>query len=97
MNSSRRGAVHGFRLESLNKITETKSHDRKQTLLNYIVHMVEKVFPNVLTFYEDLDIHAACSGKFLLLVRVIRNRDIKTCAQNLRTFTPVLVHYAPFG
>ena len=63
MNSSRRGAVHGFKLESLTRITDTRSHDKKQTLLNYIVHMVEKVFPNVLTFHEDLDIHAACSGR----------------------------------
>lgn len=62
MNSSRRGAVHGFKLESLTRITDTRSHDKKQTLLNYIVHMVEKVFPNVLTFHEDLDIHTACSG-----------------------------------
>lgn len=62
MNSSRRGAAHGFKLESLSKITDTKSQDKKQTLLNYIVHVVEKVFPNVLTFHEDLDIHTACTG-----------------------------------
>ncbi len=63
MNSSRRGAVHGFKLESLVKIVDIKSCDRKQTLLNYITHVTEKVFPNVLTFYEDLDIHSACSGR----------------------------------
>ena len=62
MNSSRRGAAHGFKLESLSKITETKSQDKKQTLLNYMVHVVEKVFPNVLTFHEDLEISTACSG-----------------------------------
>ena len=62
MNSSRRGAAHGFKLESLNRIADTRSYDKKQTLLNYMVHMVEKVFPNVLTFHEDLDVHTACSG-----------------------------------
>ncbi len=63
MNSSRRGAAHGFKLESLSKMTDTKSQDRKQTLLSYMVHVVEKVFPNVLTFHEDLDIQHACSGR----------------------------------
>ena len=62
MNSSRRGAAHGFKLESLGKIAEMKSHDKKQTLLSYMVHVVEKVFPNVVTFHEDLDIQPACSG-----------------------------------
>ena len=62
MNSSRRGAAYGFKLESLGKITDTKSRDKKQTLLHYIVHVVEKVFPNVLTFHEELDIDTACSG-----------------------------------
>ena len=62
MNSSRKGAAHGFRLESLTKISETKSQDKKQTLLSYIAHVVEKVFPNVLTFHEDLDVLNACSG-----------------------------------
>lgn len=67
MNSSRKGAAHGFKLESLTRITETKSQDKRQTLLNYIAHVVEKIFPNVLTFYEDLDIQNACSGMLMYL------------------------------
>jgi len=62
MNSSRKRPAHGFRLESLTKISETKSQDRQQTLLSYIAHVVEKVFPNVLTFYEDLELQNACKG-----------------------------------
>lgn len=36
--------------------------DRKQTLLHYIVHVVEMVYPNVLSFYDDLNIDEACMG-----------------------------------
>ena len=62
MNSSRKRPAHGFRLESLTKIAETKSQDKQQTLLSYIAHVVEKVFPNVLTFYEDLELQDAYKG-----------------------------------
>ncbi len=44
--------------------------DRKQTLLHYIVHVVEMVYPNVLTFYDDLSVDKACQG---------RSRDKRTC------------------
>ena len=42
---------------------DTKSLDRKQTLLHYITHVVESVYPHVLSFYEDLDIEEACKGR----------------------------------
>ena len=54
--------AYGFKLDSLAKIKETRSQDKQQTLLNYIAHMVEKVYPNILTFYDDLEIQAACKG-----------------------------------
>ena len=48
---------------------DTKTQDRKQTLLNYITHIVETLYPNVLSFYEDLSISEACEG-------TIHNEDI---------------------
>lgn len=87
MNSSRRGAVYGFRLESLSKVkmhltlhyiekylcvalvysvqlTDTRStYDKRQTLLHYIVHVVEKLYPHQLSFYDDLDIDEAAKGE----------------------------------
>lgn len=36
--------------------------DRQQTLLHYIVHVVEMVYPNVLSFYDDLSVDEACQG-----------------------------------
>ncbi|RVE55365.1 hypothetical protein OJAV_G00237080 [Oryzias javanicus] len=42
MNSSKRGAVYGFKLQSLDLLLETKSTDRKQTLLHYISNVVRE-------------------------------------------------------
>lgn len=41
-----------------------KSTDRKQTLLHYLTNIVEKLYPNVLSFYEDLIIDDACTGTY---------------------------------
>ena len=45
------------------QLLDTKTQDRKQTLLNYITHIVETLYPNVLSFYEDLSIDEACEGQ----------------------------------
>uniref|UniRef100_A0A4W6G178 Formin-like 2b n=1 Tax=Lates calcarifer TaxID=8187 RepID=A0A4W6G178_LATCA len=54
MNSSKRGAVYGFKLQSLDLLLETKSTDRKQTLLNYIANVVREKYPTVSLFYNEL-------------------------------------------
>ncbi len=45
------------------QLSGTKSLDRKQTLLHYIAHVVESVYPNVLSFHEELNIEKACQGR----------------------------------
>ncbi|XP_072926793.1 formin-like protein 1 isoform X1 [Hemitrygon akajei] len=54
MNSSKKGAVYGFRLQSLDLLLETKSTDRKQTLMNYIVDIIQKKYPELNTFHTEL-------------------------------------------
>uniref|UniRef100_A0A8C6L6Q5 Formin-like 2b n=1 Tax=Nothobranchius furzeri TaxID=105023 RepID=A0A8C6L6Q5_NOTFU len=54
MNSSKRGAVYGFKLQSLDLLLETKSTDRKQTLLHYIANVVQDKYPAVSPFYNEL-------------------------------------------
>uniref|UniRef100_A0A9J8CZD0 Formin-like 2b n=2 Tax=Cyprinus carpio TaxID=7962 RepID=A0A9J8CZD0_CYPCA len=54
MNSSKRGAVYGFKLQSLDLLLETKSTDRKQTLLHYIANVVKEKYPVVSVFYNEL-------------------------------------------
>ncbi|KAM8833277.1 disheveled-associated activator of morphogenesis 1-like [Synchiropus picturatus] len=55
MNKGQQGSAFGFRLSSLNKIADTKSSaDRNITLLNYIITILEKTFPNVLGINNEL-------------------------------------------
>uniref|UniRef100_A0A8C0BY99 Formin like 2 n=1 Tax=Buteo japonicus TaxID=224669 RepID=A0A8C0BY99_9AVES len=54
MNSSKRGAVYGFKLQSLDLLLETKSTDRKQTLLHYISNVVKEKYQHVSLFYNEL-------------------------------------------
>ncbi|KAM4602205.1 formin-like protein 2 [Polymixia lowei] len=54
MNSSKRGAVYGFKLQSLDLLLDTKTTDRKQTLLHYISNVVREKYPAVSLFYNEL-------------------------------------------
>lgn len=54
MNSSKRGSVYGFKLQSLDLLQDTKSTDRKMTLLNYIALIGKEKYPEVATFYNEL-------------------------------------------
>ena len=45
------------------QLADTRStYDKKQTLLHYIAHVVEKLYPHQLSFYDDLDIDEAAKG-----------------------------------
>ncbi|KAF0046364.1 hypothetical protein F2P81_002893 [Scophthalmus maximus] len=54
MNSSKRGAVYGFKLQSLDLLLDTKSTDRKQTLLHYIANVVREKYSAVSLFFNEL-------------------------------------------
>lgn len=54
MNSSKRGAVYGFKLQSLDLLLDTKSTDRKITLLHYIANVVHEKYTQVSLFYNEL-------------------------------------------
>ncbi|XP_061734959.1 formin-like protein 2 isoform X2 [Nerophis ophidion] len=54
MNSSKRGAVYGFKLQSLDLLLDTKSTDRKITLLHYIANVVKEKYSQVCLFYNEL-------------------------------------------
>lgn len=51
---SKNEAAFGFEMSFLTKLTSTKDNENKHTLLHYITDVVEKKFPDVLNFYEDL-------------------------------------------
>uniref|UniRef100_A0A3Q4BKP1 Uncharacterized protein n=1 Tax=Mola mola TaxID=94237 RepID=A0A3Q4BKP1_MOLML len=55
MNKGQRGNAYGFKVSSLNKIADTKSSiDKNITLLHYLITILEKKYPKVLMFHEDL-------------------------------------------
>ncbi|KAL0992808.1 hypothetical protein UPYG_G00098720 [Umbra pygmaea] len=54
MNSSKRGAAYGFRLQSLDLLLDTKSTDRSQTLLHFISSIVQEKYPELGNFHTEL-------------------------------------------
>ncbi|KAG7457379.1 disheveled-associated activator of morphogenesis 1-like isoform X1, partial [Solea senegalensis] len=55
MNKGQRGNAYGFKMSSLNKIADTKSSiDKNITLLHYMITILEKKYPKVLMFQNDL-------------------------------------------
>uniref|UniRef100_A0A670IZB5 Formin like 1 n=1 Tax=Podarcis muralis TaxID=64176 RepID=A0A670IZB5_PODMU len=54
LNSSKRGAAYGFRLQSLDALLDMKSTDRKQTLLHYIVRVIQEKYSDLTNFANDL-------------------------------------------
>uniref|UniRef100_A0A8C4NNX9 Disheveled-associated activator of morphogenesis 1 n=1 Tax=Dicentrarchus labrax TaxID=13489 RepID=A0A8C4NNX9_DICLA len=55
MNKGQRGNAYGFKVSSLNKIADTKSStDKNITLLHYMITVLEKKYPKVATFSEEL-------------------------------------------
>ncbi|XP_065839537.1 formin-like protein 2 isoform X2 [Oscarella lobularis] len=54
MNSSKRGGVYGFRLQSLDLLNELRSTDRKTTLLEHLVLVVKEHFSDVAGFVKEL-------------------------------------------
>ncbi|MBN3294457.1 FMNL3 protein, partial [Polypterus senegalus] len=70
MNSSKRGSVYGFKLQSLDLLLDTKSTDRKLTLLHYIAIIVKEKYQEIATFWHELhfvDKAAAVSLENVLL------------------------------
>lgn len=55
MNKGQRGNAYGFKVSSLNNIADTKSSiDKNITLLHYLITILEKKYPKVLMFQDDL-------------------------------------------
>nr|XP_053627199.1 uncharacterized protein LOC128684895 isoform X2 [Cherax quadricarinatus]XP_053627200.1 uncharacterized protein LOC128684895 isoform X2 [Cherax quadricarinatus] len=54
MNRGARGGAYGFRVSSLNKLTDTKSsNNRSITLLHYMIRVCEKQWRDILRLDED--------------------------------------------
>ncbi|XP_036325577.1 formin-like protein isoform X5 [Rhagoletis pomonella] len=54
LNSSKRGPAYGFKLQSLDTLIDTKSTDKRTSLLHYIVATIRQKFPELLNFDTEL-------------------------------------------
>uniref|UniRef100_A0A8D0L7S3 Formin like 1 n=1 Tax=Sphenodon punctatus TaxID=8508 RepID=A0A8D0L7S3_SPHPU len=54
LNSSKRGAAYGFRLQTLDALLDMKSTDRKQTLLHYLARVIQERYPELTDFAGEL-------------------------------------------
>ncbi|XP_061564234.1 formin-like protein 1 isoform X2 [Cololabis saira] len=54
MNSNKREPAYGFRLQCLDLLSDTKSSDRRQTLLHFIVNIIQEKYPVLQSFYTEL-------------------------------------------
>eukprot|EP00048_Salpingoeca_helianthica_P012473 m.181766 g.181766 ORF g.181766 m.181766 type:complete len:490 (-) comp15378_c7_seq9:121-1590(-) len=54
MNSQKRGGAYGFKLSAFDRLVDTKSKTKTETIMHFIVRDVERKFPDVLAFANDL-------------------------------------------
>jgi hypothetical protein len=63
INSSKRGGVYGFKLQSLDILIEFRSpSDKKLTLLHYIAEILRKKFPLSLSVFNELNYFEKAGG-----------------------------------
>ncbi len=54
MNSTKKGPCYGFKLQSLDSLSITKSRDKKQTIVHYLADLVHQNFPDIVGFHQDV-------------------------------------------
>ena len=54
MNATKKGPCYGFKLQSLDSLTITKSTDKKQHIVHYLAQVVEQKYPELKNFYSEL-------------------------------------------
>lgn len=54
LNSAKRGPAYGFKLQSLDTLSDTKSSDKRSSLLHYIVDTIKDKFPDLRMFDTEL-------------------------------------------
>lgn len=83
-SGSKNGQAYGFEIGFLTKLTNTKDHENKSTLLHYLVDTIEKKFPEALTFHEDLS-HVAKAARVSLENIQKTMRQMNSSLKNLES------------
>lgn len=53
MNSTKKGPCYGFRIQSLDSLTITKSKDKKQHIVHYLADLVKEKYPDLANFHTE--------------------------------------------
>ncbi|BES96764.1 Drf_GBD [Nesidiocoris tenuis] len=54
VNSAKRGPAYGFKLQSLDSLTDLKTADKKLSLINYIANTIKSKLPELMDFDSEL-------------------------------------------
>ena len=65
MNSSKKGPCYGFKLQSLDSITLTKSTKKDMNIVHYIAELVHKQYPELKSFENEVKISGKASQYLL--------------------------------
>ncbi|KAI8801136.1 hypothetical protein BJ742DRAFT_39650 [Cladochytrium replicatum] len=84
-----RGQVKGFRVDSINKLGDTKTSDGTSSLLHFVCGFVEEKFLPLLDFVKEFrDLERACGVSYVSLMEDLR--DIKAGLSQLSLFVQSL-------
>ncbi|KAJ3023894.1 UNVERIFIED_CONTAM: hypothetical protein HDU68_008418 [Siphonaria sp. JEL0065] len=80
------GSVHGFRINSINKLADVKSTEGKGTLLHFLVNVIESKFPSLSGFSKELQ---DCAPAARLSIEVLKY-DLKILRKGLDDMLSVI-------
>ncbi|XP_065622897.1 formin-like protein 17 isoform X2 [Quercus suber] len=83
-----RGSAIGFRLDSLLKLTDTRAHNKKTTLMHYLCKVLADKLPEVLDFSKDLaSLEAASKIQMRILAEEMQaiSKGLEKVVQELST------------
>ncbi|XP_060071433.1 formin-like protein 3 [Ylistrum balloti] len=69
------GFPRGFHLSCLSTLKDMKSSDKTQNLLDFIVRMIARKYPDILYWYKDLEILPVAKGAFARLTSLVQELD----------------------
>ncbi|XP_021373362.1 formin-like protein 1 isoform X2 [Mizuhopecten yessoensis] len=74
-NTNKCGSIHGFHFSCLSSLKDMKSSDKTQTLVDFIVRMMARNHPDILHWYQDIDLLPVAKGSFARLTSLVQELD----------------------
>ncbi|XP_075386777.1 inverted formin-2 isoform X2 [Tenrec ecaudatus] len=81
---SHTGDADGFKISTLLKLTETKAHQSRVTLLHHVLEEVERSHPDLLQLPQDLEKTSQASGIHLEVIRAEASTNLKKLLETER-------------